>query len=350
VRWLATGGAIAVLVGGCGSGGSGSRTTSAASARPIASPEPHGCGSGAPAGSTTLTPSIGGHPRVVVVHVPPSYTGASRTPLVLNLHGSRSTAAAQERFSGMDASADADGFLVAYPQGLIAAPEGYDWNIPGTPLFGGGRVPEHAADDVQFLSALPGSLGHRYCVDPDRVYVTGFSGGARMASQLACDGSATFAAVAPVSGLRRPQPCHLTRAIAVLAFHGTADPVDPYDGHGQVYWTYPVPHAARLWAEADGCTTLTQSTRTGSGGAEAGFARYSGCPGGVTVELYTLVGEGHEWPGGPPLPASVIAVLGPQSDAVDADAVMWEFFAAHPRPPLARMAPPSTSSPTPAPI
>ena len=335
MRWLATGGAIALLISGCGSGGAGHGPAPRGSTRPVASPGPHGCGSEAPAGSTTLRLGIGGHERVVVVHVPSGYTGTTRVPLVLNLHGSRSSATGQERFSGMDAIAEADGFLVAYPQGLIAAPVGWDWNVPGAGLLGGGQVPPDAASDVQFLTALPGVLGQRYCIDPDRVDVTGFSGGARMASQLACSSSATFAAIAPVSGLRRPQPCPLTRAIAVVAFHGTDDPVDPYEGHGQAYWTYSVPHAARLWAETDGCHTLTQSSTTAGGGAEAGFAEYRGCADGVTVELYTLVGEGHEWPGGPRPPEAVIAALGPQSDAVDADAVMWEFFSAHPRPPVA---------------
>ena len=47
------------------------------------------------------------------------------------------------------------------------------------------------------------------------------------------------------------------------------------------------------------------------------------------VELYSITGEGHEWPGGPPLPRSLTTVLGPQSDAVDANAVMWAFFSAY---------------------
>jgi poly(3-hydroxybutyrate) depolymerase len=34
---------------------------------------------------------------------------------VLNMHGSGSTAAAQDQFTGMDATADASGFIVAYP-------------------------------------------------------------------------------------------------------------------------------------------------------------------------------------------------------------------------------------------
>jgi polyhydroxybutyrate depolymerase len=265
----------------------------------------------------------------VIVHVPTGYSGSTTTPLVLNMHGSGSTAAEQEAFTGMDDAADDDGFIVAYPQGLIPDGSGFDWNVPGVPLLGGGAVPAGSADDVSFLTTLVHILEQRYCIDTDRVFATGFSGGARMASRLACDASGTFAAVAPVSGLRHPTPCPATRPVPILSFHGTADPVDPYAGHGEAYWTYSVPQAAQDWAVQDSCSSTPTTSALGTG---ATLIRYSGCAGGSTVELYAVTGEGHEWPGGPHLPASLTRVLGPQSDAVNADAVMWAFFAAHPRP------------------
>lgn len=288
-----------------------------------------GCGTTAPSGSRTLTLAVAGRQRVVIVHVPSGYSGSAKVALVLNMHGTGSTAAEQEAFTGMDATADSDGFIVAYPQGLIPSGTGFDWNIPGVPLFGGAPVPAGAADDVAFLTSLVGTLEHRYCIDSTRVYATGFSGGARMASQLACDASATFAAAAPVSGLRRPTPCPATRAVPVVSFHGTADPVDPYGGHGQAYWTYSVPQAARYWATQDGCSTSASTSAPDPG---VSLTRYTGCADGASVELYRVTGEGHEWPGGPPLPKRLTRQLGPQSDAVDANSVIWAFFHTHPLP------------------
>jgi polyhydroxybutyrate depolymerase len=287
-----------------------------------------GCGAAASPGSVTYAVEVGGHSRLVIVHVPLGYGGSTPVPLVLNLHGSGATAADQEAFSGMDATSDADAFIVAYPQGLIQDGSGFDWNVPGVPLVGGRAVPAGAADDVSFLTRLVTALEARYCVDASEVYATGFSGGARMSSQLACDASTTFAAVAPVSGLRRPTPCAASRAVPVIAFHGTSDPVDPYNGNGEAYWTYSVPEAAQYWGEQDQCSSAP--TTTDGGGYT--LTAYAGCAAGASVELYSVTGEGHEWPGGPLVPRALSDVLGPQSNAVSADALIWAFFAAHPLP------------------
>ena len=198
--------------------------------------------------------TVAGRARTVIVHVPTGYSGSTKVPLVLNMHGSGTTAADQEAFTGMDATADSDGFIVAYPQGLIPEGTGYDWNVPGVPLVGGKAVPPARPTTSRSSRPRCTSWSSGTASTHGRVYATGFSGGARIASQLACDASGTFAAVAPVSGLRRPTPCPTTRPVPILSFHGTVDPVDPYNGHGQAYWTYSVPQAAQDWAAQDGCS------------------------------------------------------------------------------------------------
>jgi polyhydroxybutyrate depolymerase len=56
---------------------------------------------------------------------------------------------------------------------------------------------------------------------------------------------------------------------------------------------------------------------------------YGRCRGGAEVVLVAIAGAGHTWPGGPPLPARILRLLGPQSHAVDADTLLWRFFSAH---------------------
>ena len=266
-----------------------------------------------------LTPTIDGHARTVRVHIPTGGTRGKHVPLVLNLHGSGSDAAGQEVFSGMDATADAHGFVVAYPQALIHDGSGFDWNVPGVPLTGGRKVPAGSANDVTFITSLVPMLEHSYCIDPARVYSTGMSGGARMTSQLGCDTSGIFVAIAPVSGLRYPSPCSAPAGVPVIVFHGTADPVDPYNGNGEPYWTYSVPEAASRWATHNGCDPKSKHQT-------ATLTEWTQCHGGSEVVLHTVVGEGHQWPGGPRMPAALTKAAGPQSNAINANDTMWAFF------------------------
>jgi polyhydroxybutyrate depolymerase len=51
------------------------------------------------------------------------------------------------------------------------------------------------------------------------------------------------------------------------------------------------------------------------------------------VELITIAGAGHQWPGAVPDPlAQRLLHLDPPSAALNATQVIWEFFAAHPQP------------------
>ncbi len=312
---------ISLLVVALGIANAASSTASGASSK--SSP---GCGTTSP-GTTTLSLSVDGFTRTVIVHIPLGSKSTTALPLVFNLHGSGSTALDQRLFTGMSVSSDLHDYIVAYPQGLIADGLGYDWNVPGVPLTGNRPVPSNAPNDVKFLTQLVGILESKYCVNENMVYATGFSGGARMVSQLACADSKIFAAIAPVSGLRRPLPCHTKRAVPVIAFHGSDDAVDPFNGNGEKYWTYSVTTAAKDWAKQDKCSTkATDSTPD----ANVKLTSYSGCANGAAVELYEVIGLGHEWPGGPTMPSSIVSELGPQNDAINASALMWAFFAAHP--------------------
>ena len=312
---------LAAAIAGCGNHGA---AASAGTLRPA--PGTSGCGHHEASGSLQYNLTVSGHRRTVIVRIPAGYSSKSKLALVLNLHGSGSTASAEEQFSGMDATADAGHFIVAYPQALIPDGTGYDWNIPGVPLYSGKFPPAGAPSDIAFLTTLVRDLAGRYCIALSRVYATGVSGGGRMASQLGCDASSVFAAIAPVAGLRYPSPCRASRPVPVIAFHGTADTIDPFDGFGYGSWTYSVPAAAQMWAGHDHCAASPRTTA----GRGYRLTRYTACSGGTQVELYALTGEGHEWPGGPVMPKVITSVLGPQTDAVSANALMWDFFRAHP--------------------
>ncbi|HEY8520900.1 MAG TPA: PHB depolymerase family esterase [Gammaproteobacteria bacterium] len=245
--------------------------------------------------------SSGGRERSYRLFVPSGYDGRTPLPLVLDLHGSGGTAAGQAATSRFETLAERERFLVA----TLQAEESQNrrWNVP---------VTQGRADDVQYVADVIDHVAARACTDLRRVYATGFSGGARMSSLLACRLGHRIAAIAPMAGLRWPGPCE-GRAVPVLAFHGLADERNPYDGNlpergGE--WLESVPDALAGWAAHNGCDAgPVLEDEPGP----LSTLSYEGCDGGAEVRLVRVDGLGHVW----------------AREEVDATAEMWTFFQRH---------------------
>lgn len=252
----------------------------------------------------------GGETRQYLLHLPADL-GRTERPLILSLHGFSATAAEQQRLDGLSSLADEAGFILAYPQALGDPPA---WRVG--PLEGGDA-------DVTFLSDLIDELSSRYAVDVHRIYVTGISNGGGMVDRVGCQLADRVAAIAPVSGAYLFwETCQPSRPVPVLAFHGTGDDIVPYAGQGRAL--PPIRDWAAAWAQRDGCRSgpepfVQQGAVTGE--------RWTACEGGAEVQLYTVEGGGHWWPG-----AAILPGVHRPSDDVDANAVMWAFFEAHPLP------------------
>jgi polyhydroxybutyrate depolymerase len=167
---------------------------------------------------------------------------------------------------------------------------------------------------VLYVSDVIAHVALQVCVDDARVYSTGFSGGGRMTSLLACRLGSRLAAVAPVSGLRFPGPC-TGRPIPVLTFHGLADRQNPYDGHAAgrgEEWEESVPDALASWARHDSCKgDVILDDPPGP----LSTMRYEGCTNGTEVRMIRIDGLGHTW----------------TKVEVDTTSVMWQFFKSHRR-------------------
>jgi polyhydroxybutyrate depolymerase len=149
-----------------------------------------------------------------------------------------------------------------------------------------------------------------------------------MAYRLACD-TDLFAAIGPDSATMLGT-CPAPQQLSVLHIHGTADTRIPYaGGEGEGYAHIngpPVETVVAKWRAVDDCGQPTVST---SGPLTTSMAS---CPNGRTIELITIAGAGHQWPGSQNKPAQQ-AVLGTDepSTALNATDVFWQFFAAHPK-------------------
>jgi len=189
---------------------------------------------------------------------------------------------------------------------------------------------ESQVDDVGFLIAMLDTIAAAYPVDAKRVFATGMSNGAMMSHRLARERADRIAAIAPVVGALFGDEPPATGPVAMLAFNGGRDELIPPDGggtgRGRIGFddmaTQPVRTQGTYWARANGCDTEPSTTRDGV----LVHTRYA-CPDGRDVELYLVEDNGHAWPGGQ---RGTTRADGP-SRAIDATAVMWEFFRTHPK-------------------
>ncbi|WP_447765188.1 alpha/beta hydrolase family esterase [Sphingopyxis panaciterrae] len=276
------------------------------------------CDLGAP--GTTQRVAIGDTGRTMLIHMPAGVRRIRNLPLVFLFHGSGSTGQAMLDSSGLAATSDRHGFLLAAPDAGIPVGKGFVWNIPGVPTITGKIPAADDPDDVAYLAAAADWLAAQKCVDQKRVYATGLSGGGRMTSWLGCVASERFAAIAPVVGLRagnplagdpqRPDPatCQPGRPMPVYAFAGDADKTNPVAGGGAGYWQYSMAAALARWAELDGCHAGPKSIAVSEAAEEQVYTR---CRGNARVAGHIAKGRGHEW--------------------VADNEAMWNFFARYRR-------------------
>jgi polyhydroxybutyrate depolymerase len=269
-----------------------------------------------PAGSSSHMISVGGVARSYLVYRPVTLPAAA--PLVVMLHGGFGTGAQAERSYHWDAEADRGHFVVAYPNGLDRA-----WNTGGGCCGVPGRT---GTDDIGFITAMVSAIEHQVPVDPRRVYATGISNGGIMAYTLACH-TTLFAAIGPDSATELGS-CPVPAPVSVIGVHGTADTNIPYrggPGDGVARIDGPaIPALNATWRRIDHCAAPAVKT--------AGVVTTStaACPAGRTVELITIAGAGHQWPGAAPdWLAQRLLHTDPPSTALNATQVIWRFFAAH---------------------
>ncbi|MGB8646007.1 MAG: PHB depolymerase family esterase [Anaerolineae bacterium] len=285
-----------------------------------------------PAGDYSDSMTVGALERTYLLHIPTGYTAARAWPLVILLHGGGGTGKEMMTHTrgGMNALADQEGFIVAYPDGIDK-----QWN-DGRQLDQVRAMRENI-DDVGFLSALIDRLIDTRNVDSHRVYAAGISNGGMMTERIACELTGKLAAIgivaAPLS-LELSTTCKPTGPIPVVLMAGVADPLVPYGG-GEIKLLniergqgLSIPDTIRFWTTNAGCagapTILDLPDTDPKDGTRVRRETYDSCRAQSAVILYTITGGGHTWPGGAQyLPE---AIVGKVSRDMDANLVLWEFF------------------------
>ncbi len=280
---------------------------------------------------TTATLESGGITRTYHVHVPPHYNGSTPYPLVLAFRGHGGDGPGQEKISHLAEVADANNFIVVFPDGVD-----HGWND--------GRQPAGttSVDDVGFTRAMVERLEADYKIDKGRVYATGFSNGGFFVYRLAIELPDTFAAVAPVAAnLGEPlaSGTKLSKPVSVCQIEGTADPLVPWGG-GTVGGgladrgsCISAGDTISFWVGADGASgtpsTFALPDADPDDGSNVLEKTYSGGREGSEVIQYEVTGGGHAWPGG--WQYLGVRIIGSTNRDFDAGEAMWDFFKSHSR-------------------
>ncbi len=310
------------IITGCSSSkGTATPTQTSIIDHPIVS---RGCGQKStvpPGQSQTQTLVSASLTRSYLLHIPTGYNDTVQQPLVLNFHGHGSNARQQALISNFSTLADQQDFIVVYPQGSIGPDKLTGWAT--------GPAHDPQVNDVLFVSDLLNTLQSTLCINPSRIYATGFSNGGGMTYVLACKMADRIAAFAPVSGSYPPVPggCEPVRPVPLLEFHGTADRVVPYNG--SVAKNYPpVMQWLHAWVIRDDCATIPTVTHPVVNVTQD---QWAGCRGNVTLIHDQLAGWPHEWPH----VVSIRRILSrhtPAATSLDATPRIWTFFEEHPLP------------------
>lgn len=244
--------------------------------------------------------------RTFIVHRPAGYNPNNRYPLVINLHGLNSNAAQQAGYSQFDKVADAEKFIVVYPNAIDQS-----WKL-------------NVNDDVNFIAHLIDTIRQRYACNAC-LFATGMSMGGFLTYKLACGLPQPLAAIAVVSGNMTQQlqnTCVPGKGLPVMHFHGTTDPLVNYNG---TLGIPPVETIIQWWVGKNKCNTTPLVTALPNTNIADNCTveryYYGGGLQGSEMTFYKITNGGHTWPGPIPVPP-----FGNTNQDIHASNLIGSFF------------------------
>jgi poly(3-hydroxybutyrate) depolymerase len=270
--------------------------------------------------------------RTFNIHLPAANPPAEDMSVLIVLHGDGGTGSGIATTTGLNATANTHQFMAVYPNGISNT-----WNSYADPTGAGNPCWAGAPNDVLFMSDLIDYLHTTYCINRNKVYVTGFSQGGTMAYYLAMALPDKIAALAPVSpGTWWNSDCngggdpvsqnyvdtHTNSSVPLLHIHGTADNTT---SPPNATWPWP----EMLWLQNGGCDPATPTNisypNTNSNNWFATEHRYLSGGGSCAVSPYKQVvirvnSAGHVWPNSEPTDFNPNEVIWAFCDQFDLDA------------------------------
>ncbi len=231
------------------------------------------------AGRQWVTLTVDDIDREVLFYIPSGHNDSGQSPMTFNLHGSTGNPEDHSSWIGIEALADQYGYILASILGADNV-----WNTPQD---------DSKPHDVHFASAIIEYATENFCLDTNRIFSTGYSGGARTSSRFACDIPDQIRAIAPVAGVRYDEPCEES-TMPIITFHSRDDGTNPFMGYGagDARWSETVEEAVEDWRVENGCSDSMDSD-TSVNNVEK--RSWTDCDGEVEIHFYVVENEGHDY-------------------------------------------------------
>ena len=266
--------------------------------------------------------------RTYRIHVPRQYQSSKSAPLVLAFHGGGGDMdyMANDEYYGLISKADAEGFVVVFPNGYSKFKSGKfaTWNAGACCA----NARDKNIDDVGFVRKIVASLTRELNINRQMIFATGMSNGGMMSYRLACEMSDTISAIAAVAGTDNTIHCQPRKPVSILHIHAKNDDRVLFGGgagekfrdESKVTDFVSVPASVQKWVAQNHCQSAPLRIMEKPG---AYCEKYSQCKGSVAVQLCVTDTGGHSWPGGTKPRGSESP-----SQVISANDVMWDFFVA----------------------
>lgn len=294
----------------------------------------------AKSGSQTVLTKVGDKTRTYRIYAPTDFTQRTHYPLVFVFHGGGGNGKHMEEVTRFSDLAETEKFIVIYPDGekqetgwLRNNDLGRTWNATHCCGF----AHQNESDDIALVKQIITEVTEKFNIDDTKIFATGFSNGGMFVYKLATEMEPTFAKIAVVGGsiggqetildtkktIRRP-----VQPISTLIMHGMQDKNVKYWGgesegveKGRI--DISVSDATQFWRLANGCNTdpvVQNFSKTIT------KVEYSRCVGNTSLLVYSLVEQGHAWPGSEETNSYLLGITDRPSKELDATKIIWDFF------------------------
>lgn len=269
-----------------------------------------------PGKTSRETVTIDGKKRVYFLHLSARYDAKKPVPLMLFFNGwgdvpgqgnTKPGAEGTEQFTGMSEKADSENFVVGYMDGYER--KARSWN--------NGQWCFSKLDDMKFTNRVLEALMDKLNIDPQRVYLTGYSQGASFAHLFATRFPEKVAAVASVGGWLTGKEKQPSQPYSLIEMHCEADKTVPILGRSWWVTMKPQKTLKEFYYKANHFDARPETTtRNAENGTVIKEELSRNTKNHTEFRYITLQDAGHKWFGG----------KGAEGSAMNATDTIWNFL------------------------